>query len=279
MKKYFGLLGAVCFLIGGAGFTVPTAATAQDQSGVHQPPPVLVINREFMKPGSVGDPHVKAESAIAQALAQANSPDHDLAAVAITGKERVLFFHGFDSYAGWQKAVAADMHNSQLAQSLPGDTQADNDLLASKDTGVFEFQPDLSVSPAVDVPRMRFLEITGIQVKLGHEADFAKLAKVYDSIFSQVPNAHWAMYQLVYDGNHSGVYLAFHFMKSMADVDQDHRDSAKAFAAASAEQKQQMNYLEKACCKSIASSLFALDPDMSYVGDKWKTEDPGFWKQ
>lgn len=279
MKKYFGSLIAACLLLTGFISLAPSIASAQDQSAVHQPPPVLVINREFLKPGSVGSPHMKAESAIAQALAQANSPDHYLGAVAITGPEHALFFHGYGSYADWQKAVTADMHNSQLEQSLPSDTQADNDLLASKGTGVFEFVPDLSVSPAVDVPRMRFLEITAIQLKTGHEAEWVKLSKLYDSIFSQVPNAHWAMFQLIYDGNHSGVYLAFHFMKSLADVDQDHRDSAKAYAAASAEQKQQMSDLEKACCKSIASSLFALDPDMSYVGDKWKAEDPGFWKQ
>lgn len=278
MKTQLGFIAAVCFCVAGFTFAVPQAATAQDQSAVHQPPKMLVINREFLKPGDSGSAHEKTEGAFTHDMSQANSGDHYLGAVSLTGKAHALFFHGYDSYADWQKTAGADMNNAALEQKIDSDFQADGELLTDMDTGVFEFEPDLSVSPAVDVPHMRFLEITEIKVKLGHEQDWMQLSKLYDSVMGKTPNAHWAMYRLVY-GNTEGIYIAFHFIKSMAEVDQDHQDSMKAFTSMSQDQMKQMTDLEVACCTSIGSNLFALDPDMSYVGDKWKSADPNFWKQ
>lgn len=278
MKTHLGLLSAACFLIAGLGFTTPSTAVAQDQSAVHQPPKVLVINREFLKPGQNGGPHEKTEGAFTQDMSQANSQDHYLGVVSLTGKLHALFFHGYDSYADWQKTVGADMGNSALSQKLDNDLQADGQLLTGMNTGVFDFRPDLSVSPAVDVPHMRFLEITEIKVKPGREGEWMQLSKLYNSVMGNVPNAHWAMYGLSY-GNASGIYLAFHFFKSFSDIDQDHQDSMKAFTSMSQDQMKQMNDLEAACCTEIGSNLFALDPNMSYMGDKWKSADPSFWKQ
>ncbi|MGC1782672.1 MAG: hypothetical protein WA708_09150 [Acidobacteriaceae bacterium] len=279
MKKHFGSFAALCLLVAGFGFTASSKATAQEQAGAATPPPtVLVINREFLKPGKAGSPHENAEGAFQHDMSQANSPDHYLGMVSLTGKPHALFFHGYDSYADWQKTVGSDMSNAALSQKIDGDSQADGELLTSMSTGVFEYLPDMSVRAPVDIPHMRFMEITEIKVRPGHEAEWNELSKLYNSIFGKVSNAHWAMYRLAY-GDSSGIYLAISPMKSLADIDQDHKGSAQAFAAMSADQLKQMNDLEASAVESIGSSLFAFDPKMSYVMDKWKAEDPGFWGQ
>ena len=68
MKKPAGLLLGLCvFLCAGGG-----VLAAQEMSGAAMPPPkVLVIFREFVKPGKTGMTHEKSESTFVQALARA----------------------------------------------------------------------------------------------------------------------------------------------------------------------------------------------------------------
>lgn len=280
MKKHLGILGAACFLIAGFAFTTPQPATAQDQGAVTQPPKYLGINREFVKPTGFGSAHQQSETALAQAMAQANSPDHYSGWVALTGKSRVLFISSFDSMADYQK-MAENMgmvNNSAESQAYDRLQRADSKLLTQMDSAVFSYQPDMSVNAAVAIEHMRFMDITAIRIKPGHDADWHKLVKMHNDIFGKVPGEHWAMYEGLY-GSGSGLYLAISPMKSLADIDAQHTAASEAWKAVGADQKQQMEQLEQATFDSIESNLYAVDPNMSYVGDKWKNADPNFWKQ
>src|SRR5271155_4783630 len=62
---------------------------------------ILVISREYTKPGKDGPPHQAVEAAYPRALAAGKIPNHYYAAVSLSGPPRVLFFHGYDSYAEW----------------------------------------------------------------------------------------------------------------------------------------------------------------------------------
>ena len=280
MKKQIGTFAAVCLVIGGMSFAGTTTAAAQDQAAgaATPPPPVLVINREFLKPGMAGNPHEKTEGAFVQDMSQAHSQDHYLGMVALSGKSHALFFHGYDSFADWQKTIGADMSNSTLSQSIDNDFQADGKVLTSMDVGVFVYRPDMSVHAPVDIPHMRYMEITEVKVRPGHDADWMKLSQLYNKIFGGGANAHWAAYQLRY-GASDGIYIFVRPMKSLADLDQDHKDSMQAMTAAGADQMKQLDDLTASAIKSIGSNLFWFDPKMSYVGDKWKAADPGFWGQ
>lgn len=280
MKKQIGTLAAVCFVLGGMIFAGQTTAAAQGQAAeATTPPTILAINREFVKPTAIGSVHEKSESALAQAMQQANSPDHYTAWVAITGPSRVLFASGYDSYADYEKAVQRMfMGNSAEAQAFDRLQRADGNLLTKMDSVVFRFQPDMSVNPAVDIARMRYVEITGIHIRPGHDADWRKLAKLHNSVFASVPGAHWAMYEGIF-GTNGGVYLAISPMKSLAELDASHAAMAKAWAAAGADDKKNIRDLEASTFESIESNLYAVDPKMSYPADSWKAADPGFWKQ
>lgn len=279
MKKYFGSFAALCLLFAGFSFGAPSTATAQDQGTVTGPPKILAIHREFVKPTDFGSVHQQSETALAQAMAQTNSPDHYSGWVALTGKLRVIFISGFDSMADFQKSVEGmDLGQGASGQAYDRLQREDGKLLTQMDQGVFRYQPDMSVNAPVDIARMRFLEITAIRVKVGHNADWQKLVKLHDSVYGNVPGAHWAMFAGMY-GNFSGLYLAISPMKSLAEIDAQHTAMGQAFKSASAEQKQEMSQLAQATLESVESNLYAADPKMSYVGDKWKSEDPGFWKQ
>ena len=88
MKKTTGLLLGLCVFLGAGGGVL----AAEEMSGGAVPPPkVLVIFREFLKPGKAGRTHEKSESAFVQALARAKWPTHYLALTSMSGRSRALF--------------------------------------------------------------------------------------------------------------------------------------------------------------------------------------------
>ena len=64
MKKIIGLSAALCLLF--LGSAIASAQQAADETMT--PPKVLVINREYLKPGKSGSLHEKTESAFVRAM-------------------------------------------------------------------------------------------------------------------------------------------------------------------------------------------------------------------
>jgi hypothetical protein len=258
----------------------PSAATAQDKaSGATMPPKVLVIMREFLKPGTSGSVHEKSESAFVQAFTQANATSHYLAMDSLSGKSRALFFVGYDSFADWGKDLTVLQTNQTLAQAYDSAQEADGKLLSSYDSGVFTFQPDKSVGPMVNVGRIRYFEITRLKVRTGHDADFDALAKMHDSVFGKLPNTHYDMYAKYLGSESGGTYIVIAPLRSLEEIDQYRKDRHHAWASLSADQKKKMSDLETSTLESEETNLFAVNPKMSYARDNWRAADPGFWGQ
>ncbi len=276
MKKQFGMLAGLCFMFAGIGLAGSGLATAQDKKPDLTPPNILVVQREMVKPGLAGMAHQKSESAFVQAMEKAKSPDHYFAATSMSGPSRALFFLAYDSFADWEKSNAAMMGDSTLATDFDSAMEADGKLLTSFSTIVFHYEPDLSISPNVDLAQMRFLEITVIDIKPGHEAEWKELAKLHNEVYGQVPNTHFAMWE-EYFGDEGGVYIATAPLKSLAEIDEHQVAAQKAWAAADSDKKKKMGDLEASAFASIHTNLYAMDPKMSYAPDRWKTASPDFW--
>ncbi len=275
-KKYFGTLMALG-LFAGLGLVAINTASAQEKPDL-SPPKVLMITQEMLKPGMSGMPHQKSESAFVEAMKNAKSPDHYFAMSSISGPGRALFFIPFDSFADMEKSYAQMMQDKTLATAFDEAQQADGKLLKSSATMIFVYRPDMSVAPNEDVSRMRYWEITVIEIKPGHAAEWQELSKMHNEIYGKLPHEHFAMWEEWY-GNDGGEYIATTPLKSLAEVDAHKMDAHKAWAAVSADTKKKMGDLEANCFKSIHTNLYAVNPKMSYVWDQWKTADPGFWGQ
>src|ERR1700733_8903870 len=126
MKKLIGLSVGLGLLFIGSGI-----ASAQEMPDKMGPPKVLVIMREFLKPGKSGSLHEKTESAFVNAMAAAKWPTHYFAADSLSGPSRSLFFVGYDSFAAWEKDNTATQNNTTLASALDRASIADGDLLTS----------------------------------------------------------------------------------------------------------------------------------------------------
>lgn len=277
MKVRFGSVSPLCLLVAGACMLAAPATFAQNQSGqTMQPSKYLYLSNEAEKPG-VDAAHAKNEAAMSQALSNANAPFHSVALVAITGNPRVIFLHGFDSFADLQKEHMAMISNQDLENTLQSDNTTDGTFLKETSNSVYKFRPDLSLRSAVDLPQMRIFEMTLYIVKPGHVNDFETLAKTYAKAFDSIPGMHWAVFQKMYGIDSGDAFIVASPLKGMGDVDQEVMGGQKLSSTMSKEQMQNLRDLASRTIKMSESDLFGVSRKMSYVPAAWKTASPDFW--
>jgi hypothetical protein len=274
MKKPTALSLGLCLLFIGSGI-----ASAQDNVG---PPKVLVIAREYLKPGRAGSMHEKTESAFVHAMAAAKWPTHYFAMDSLSGPSRALFLTGYPSFEAWEKDNLATQKNPSLSAALDRASITDGDLLTSYESSTSVYREDLSLRSTVNIAQMRYFEITQFVVRPGHEREFDALAKIYvDGFGKAVPEAHWATFERQYGastGASAGdVFLVINPMKSLAEVDTSFADSKKFDSSLSEGERKKMAELSAACIESVQTNLFAFNPKESYPPDEWIKAD-SFWK-
>jgi hypothetical protein len=269
MKKITALRLGLFLLAGGLG-----VAAAQEMTG---PPKVFSVMREFVKPGKGGALHEKTESAFVQAMTRAKWPTHYFAVSSITGKPRVLFLTGYDSFESWEKDVQAEQKNATLSAALDRAAVADGDLLSDLDSSALMYHEEFSLNAPVDIVHMRYFEISLYRVRPGHEGDWEAIVKMVQAAYGKVSNVHWAMYQAVY-GQEGTTYVVFWPMKSGAEIDQSFAND-KQFAAAMGEDgMKKLSELSASTIEFSQHNLFSFTPAMSYPPDEWIKADPDFWK-
>jgi hypothetical protein len=268
-KASFSL--GLCLLFAGL-----STLTAQETT---PPPKVLVIQREFLKPGRAGSPHQKTESAFVNAFAAAKWPTHYFGMDSLSGPSRALFFVPYDSFEAWQKDNDAQAKNATLSAAIDRALIADGELLANYDASVNMYREDLSLRGPVNIAHMRFFEITRFVVRPGHEKEFEDLAKKYISTYEKVsPDAHWATYESMYGQDNGGVYLVITPMKSLAETDQEIADGKKFMSAQGEEGMKKLAELAAASIVTSQTNAFQVNPRISYPPDEWVKANPTFWK-
>ena len=273
MKDLLGLSAGVCLLMSGIG-TVSAQVPANDMDA---PAKVLVIDREFTKPGKGGGIHEKGESAFINALTAAKWQSHYFAAKSLSGRPRALFFFQYPSFEAWEKDNHAADKNPTLGAALDRASVADGELLNDFDQGVFTYDPDLSLHTEGGIVHSRYFEISQYKVKPGHRAEWQELVKLYIKGFSGIPTANWATFESYYGADNGGMYLSITKMTSLAEDDASMNDDAKFAKAMGADGMKKVRELTAACLESQSTNLFEFKPAMSYPSEEWIKADP-FWK-
>ena len=267
MKRITDVLLLASLVVGSFGM-----AAAQESMS---PPKVLTVTREFVKPGKGGAIHDKAESAFVQAFARAKWPTHYLAMNSVSGKPRVLFLTGYDSFEAWEKDVKAVDKNAALSGALDHAGVADGELLDSVDGGAWAYREDYSLRAPVDIPHMRYFEISVYRVKPGHRKDWDDGMKMVLAAYQKaLPDTHWACYEAAY-GAPEGTYVFITPMKSAVEIDKafaQHKDFGSAMGE---DGMKKLEELSAASIESSESNLFMFNPKMSYVSDDWVKSGPG----
>ena len=158
-----------CVLLLPLAAALSPVLNAQNADVEDGPPKVLVIHREYLKPGKGGMLHDRSESAFVHAFADAKSPYHYFGLDSLSGVSRSLFLFSYDSFADWEKETAAIGSNKALAAKVDQASLMDGDLLASYDAAAMTLRPDLSLNKG-SIDGARYFEITTFVVKPGPHA-------------------------------------------------------------------------------------------------------------
>lgn len=274
MKKLSGLLLVSCLFCGGSG----VLAAQEPTNGAIPPPNVLVIHREFVKPGRAGMMHDRSESAFVRAMVAAKSPSHYFAMTSLSGPSRALFFMAYPSFAAWEKDNQDLEHNATLSAAIDRAEVADGELLSAYDLSAWTYSDEFSLNSTVHIPDMRYMEISAIKIRPGHRQEWNELARLYKQGYANVPTAKWAVFENMYGTDTGDEYLVITPMKSMSEIDQEMADDKQFRASLGANGMKRMAELSAACIESAQTNLFQFNPKMSYVPESWIKADPDFWK-
>lgn len=268
-----------CAMLLPFAFTMSPVVNAQADG----PPNVLVIQREYLKPGKGGMAHERSESAFVHAFANAKSDSHYFALDSLSGPTRSLFLLGYGNFADWEKDRAAMNRDKTLSAAIDRAGEMDGDLLASYDSVAMMLRPDLSLNKG-SINGTRYFEITTFVVKPGHMRDFEKLAHMYADAYRKVaPDGHWDCFQVMY-GNpppgipSGGMFVVINTMKSLSETDKGIADSEKFAKELGDSGIEKVEELSAASIEATVTNLFEINPRMSYPPQDWITREPDFWK-
>lgn len=238
---------------------------------------VLVIQREFTKPGHDGSSHEATEAAFMRAALAGKAPFHYIALTSMTGQNRTLFLSGYPSFA----AVDAERKaiGPILGASLDKATAADGEELASTDSSTWVVRPDLSTNTSGMRTGSRYLIVREYVVKPGHRAEWEHVVKmVMDGYKKGVPEAHWTMYEMAFGRATGPTYLILTSVKSMDEVDAMYSSDPKFAQAMGVDGLKKLGELEASCVETEMSNIFAVNPRMSIPTDDMVKGEPEFWR-
>lgn len=264
---------SVAPLLLSTGFIVAPAVHAQSDTDATK---VLVIQRELTKPGRDGAVHEATEAAFIRAV-QANKGNiHYIALTSLSGANRALFISAYPSLA----AVDEERKGMPAAALTAMDKAmvADGDALTEQTASVWLRRDDLSTNVSGPPVGMRLLEISEYVVKPGHVHEFEQLARMYTEAAKNVPELHWAAYELAYGHADGPTFLVLTALKSGAEADAEFGAGKKFMDSMGEDGMKKMAELEAASVATEGTNLFVVNPKMSIPTDAMMKAEPDFWR-
>jgi quinol monooxygenase YgiN len=237
---------------------------------------VLVIQREFTKPGKDGAVHEATEAGFIRAV-QANKGNiHYIALTSVSGVNRALFISAYPSLA----AVDEERRAMPAAALTAMDKAmvADGESLTETGASVWLRRDDLSTNVSGPPVGMRLLEVSQYVVKPGHVHEFEELAKQYVAAAKNIPEFHWSAYQMAYGHSDAPTFLVLTALKSGADADAEFGAGKRFEDAVGEDGMKKMAELESASVATEMTNLFVVNPKMSIPTDAMVKAEPDFWR-
>lgn len=252
-----------------------SVAVAQD---VATPPPAMIqIYREEVKPGK-GPAHEKNEAAYVHMMKGAKASPNYTALVTVTGPAEAWFVTRYENYAAWGKDISAMDHNPTLSAESDRINSADGEFLTNSRSIVARYRADLSYRPGVSIPLTRFINISIVRIRPGHNTDFEDARKIIKAAHEKLAlKFNYSVYQ-VQSGMPAGTFFIMYYGKSLADFDAAADIHGQAYQDAIGDDgRKKLGELASSGTIGSDTMIFSVDPRMSYPDKATIDADPAFW--
>jgi len=266
------------------------AAVAQEAAAPSGPPPVLIINKEEIKPGRMG-PHEKNAARFVAIENKANADSYRLGLTPVSGDDNVvLYLEGHESFEEMEKARqkfdATLAANASLQAEMDQMTQQGADMHATQKTALAVFRSDLSFRPVRmdDVAKARYFSVNTMRLNIGQMPNYEAYTKALNAAREKV-NADWvhtAVYQLV-SGAPANTFVTFTLFRSLKEWDEItakmvERNKAVDEALGGEDVAKERRKQAGEMMAESTSALYALTPSISRPSPQFMAYDPDFWK-
>jgi hypothetical protein len=230
-----------------------------------EPSLYLKIIREDIKSGKAAA-HEKSEMAFVRAFSKSKYPNY-VAWEAMTGPSQAWFLERYDSYAAIE--AASKISNSEPLNTTLGQLDdADGALRIGERNMILRYQKDLSYTPVpANLARYRYNRVVTWRIRPGHAAEFAEMRKIGNETWEKSGYKQRRVVYSVVLGAPVGTYLVLYGMESLKALDES-TDGAVG---------ERFMKLYQEIVISSESTLFVVNPKMSYPPKEYITADPDFW--
>lgn len=255
---------------------------AQTPATTPGPPRVILIVREDIKPGMMGT-HNRHSAEFANIFGKLQTPNHRIALVPVAGSENeVIYLTGADTFAELESIQKA---TDERMSGAGGSMKADLDRLdkeapllhAGMRDMLAVLRPEYGYGGAVNLPTMRYFAVTTVRLRPGQEDQYAELVKIQKAARDKAKaELHVAAFQVI-AGTPNTTLMFFRPMKSLAEYDL--RIGPRVREAMSDDQQKKADKLAGESIMFTETSVYAMNPQMSYVSKEMAAGDPGFWNR
>jgi hypothetical protein len=245
------------------------------------PPPVLLIVREDIKPGKMPAHNIHSAN-FARIFRQLQTPSYRIAMVPVAGSENeVIYITALETFKEMEETGRdTDKKMSTVSGAMRSeldrlDREAP-DLHAGMRDMFAVYRAELSYDAGVDIRQMRYFAITTVRVRPGQDDQYAEYVRNLTNAARTKAKAelHIAAFQVI-AGSPSTTYMFFRPMKSLAEYDL--RIGPRVREAMSDDQKKKADKLAGETVVFSETSVYAFNPQMSYVPKDFVAGDPTFW--
>jgi hypothetical protein len=201
----------------------------------------------------------------------------------VAGSENeVVYLTGADSFAeleGMLQATdkkmgaatgATKTELTRLEGEAPQLHTAMRDMLAI-------YRPELSFNPNIVLPQMRYIAITTVRLRPGHDSQYAEYIQKVINVArdkAKIDSVHLAVFQII-SGTGGGTYLIMRPMKSLGEMDDPVNMRVRAAMGDDMRKEADRTYAD--AVMSSDTSTYWMTPEMSYVEKEFAAVDPTFW--
>jgi hypothetical protein len=253
------------------------------------PVQVLMITREQFKPGNMAG-HNKQVPAFYALFDKAKVGAPRLGLVPFSGDQNhILYFEGYQSFAEVEatgKKMEETFSGSPALQAeMDGLTKMNASLHDSQTVMIAVRRTDLSYRPlmADGVAKARFLNLGTTRVNTGRGTAYADYVKQTNAAREKANlDEHTTVWQVT-SGAPVGTYLSFVWYRSLAEVDEIRRGAEartrkldEALGGPVVVQHRQKLISENIA--QTATTVYAVNREISRPSPEFVTADPTFWK-